>query len=97
MIQVTTHLWMIVEPTNHITFNTSIDNLLKAIEYAEEAEGSDIIALVSINGVLLQPPYTPFHWGEIVDEMTAAQVLNWFEDGLDLDWGPPTEWGRRMP
>lgn len=85
MIQVTTHLAMIVEPTNHITLNTSVDNLLKAIEYADEAEGDpDVIALVSLHGVLLQPPYTLFHWREIVDEMSAAQVLDWFEDGLDV-------------
>ena len=88
MIQVTTHLAMIVEPTNHITLNTSVDNLLRAIEYAEDAEAvSEVIALVSINAVLLQPPYTPFQWREIVDEMTAAQALNWFEGGLYLDCG----------
>lgn len=85
MIQVTTHFEMIVEPTNHITFNTSVDNLLKAIEYADEVEGvPNVIALVSLYGELLQPPYTPFHWREIVDEMTAAAVLDWFEDGLDV-------------
>jgi hypothetical protein len=84
MIQVTTHLAIIVEPTNHITLNASVDNLLKAIEYADEAEASDVIALVSLYGVLLQPPYTPFHWREIVDEMAAAQVLDWFEDGLGM-------------
>jgi hypothetical protein len=85
MIQVTTHLGMIVEQTNHITLNASVDNLLKAIEYADEAEGdSNVIAIVSLYGVLLQPPYTLFHWREIVDEMAAAQVLDWFEDGLGV-------------
>lgn len=80
MIQVTTHFAMITEPTNHVTLNISVGNLLKAVQYAEEAETfTDDIALISINGELLQPPYTPFQ-REITNEMAALLVLDRFEE-----------------
>lgn len=64
--------------------------LLRSVAFAaskpsKPEAGTDDIALVSINGELLQRPYAPFHLREVTNEMAALLVLDWFEECMDLD------------